>query len=59
MNIQSIAKKVEAAMKKLESMKSKNNYFVFWKGKENKDIPDGSLVIILTEYESEEPINKD
>lgn len=55
MNIQSIAKKVEAALKKLEDMNTRNNYFIFWKGKEESPVPDKSLVIILTEYPPEEP----
>jgi len=33
-------------------MNSMNNYFIFWKGKEEiKEIPPKSLVIVLTEYE--------
>ena len=31
----------------------KNNYFVFWEGKEQKDIPAKSLVVTLTEYDTE------
>ena len=55
MNIQSLARKVEAALRKIEAMSLKDNYFVFWKGEEQKDIPDRSLVVILTKYEEKEP----
>lgn len=54
MNIQTIAKKVEAAMKKLEAMNAKNNFFIFWKGTEEANIPDKSLVIIINKYPPEE-----
>lgn len=54
MNIQTIAKKVEAALKKLEEMNLKDNYFVFWKDEERPEIPPKSLVIVLTKYPPEE-----
>ena len=56
MNMKAIKKKLEIALKKAEAMKLKNNYFVFWKGKEEEGIPDKSLVVILTEYDDEHHI---
>lgn len=55
MNVQALAKKVEIALKKLEAKSLRNNYFVFWKGKEESPVPDKSLVVILTEYPPEAP----
>ena len=49
-----LKKRAMLLIERYESSKLKNNYFIFWKGKEEKDIPDKSLVIILTEYEKED-----
>jgi len=52
MNMKAIKRKLEIAIKKAESMKLKNNFFIFWKGKETEEtVTDNSLVILLTEYE--------
>ena len=55
MNIGTMKKKVEQALKKLEAMKAMNNYFIFWeKEPQPQDIPQKSLVVQLTEYKEGE-----
>lgn len=46
-----IRKKVAVALKKAEAKTKQNKFYVFWKGKEETEIVDKSLVIILTEYD--------
>ena len=46
-----LKKKIENALLAIERKKLKNNWFIFKKEDKVKDIPERSLVIILTPYE--------
>ena len=55
MNLSSLKRKIAEAVKKAEQMSLTNNYFIFWEGEKQQEIPDRSLVIVLTKYPEESP----
>ena len=55
MNRNSAIKLAKELLKKRLNRAMTNNFFVFWEGEKKEEIPEKSLVIILTKYEPESP----
>lgn len=55
MNMKQIKKKIDAALKKVEELKSQNNYKILKPSEKAIDIPKKSLVVQLTDYDDKAP----